>query len=162
MEGFAVTCPLAPNAPRLLSGFCSSPRSFGFGFFQTPPRDDALAVSLAFGSAYTWLPDFHRHSSVPCSAHTSKMSRASSRRLHYHEQWCPPRLVLHKHPSPSMHAASRTSHRPHYRVKRARPPNAGFETHSSSLAAALAFFVDTITHGARSASARVNALKGGR
>ena len=26
MEGFAVTCPLAPDAPRLISGFCSSPR----------------------------------------------------------------------------------------------------------------------------------------
>jgi hypothetical protein len=70
MEGFAVTCPLAPDASRLISGFCSSPRSFGFGFLQTPPRDDALAVSLAFGSANTWLPDFHRHSYVPCPAHT--------------------------------------------------------------------------------------------
>ena len=38
-------CPLAPDAP-LISGFCSSPRSFGFGFLQTPPRGDALAVSL--------------------------------------------------------------------------------------------------------------------
>jgi hypothetical protein len=70
MEGFAVTCPLAPDAPRLLSGFCSPPRSFGFGFLQTPPRGDALAVSLAFGSAKTWLSDSHRHSYVPCPAHT--------------------------------------------------------------------------------------------
>ena len=70
MEGFAVTCPLAPDVPRLISGFCSSPRSFGFGFLQTPPHDDALAVPLAFGSAKTWLPDFHRHSYVPCPAHT--------------------------------------------------------------------------------------------
>src|SRR5581483_11338371 len=76
MEGFAVTCPLAPDAPRLISGFCSSPRSFGFDFLQTPPRGDALAVSLAFGSAKTWLPDFHRHSYVPCSAHTSGFRRA--------------------------------------------------------------------------------------
>jgi len=51
MEGFAVTCPLAPDASRLISDFCSSPRSFGFSFLQTPPRGDALAVSLAFGSA---------------------------------------------------------------------------------------------------------------
>lgn len=65
MEDFAVTCPLVPDAPRLISGSCSSSRSFGFGFLQTPPRDDALAVSLAFGSAKTWLPDFHRHSYVP-------------------------------------------------------------------------------------------------
>jgi hypothetical protein len=74
-EGFAVTCPLAPDASRLLSDFCSSPRSFGFGHRKTPPRDDALAVSLAFGSANTWLPDFHRHRYVPCPAHTSAVSR---------------------------------------------------------------------------------------
>ena len=74
MEGFAVTCPLAPDAPRLISGFCSSPRSFGFSFLQTPPRGDALAVSLAFGSAKTWLSDSHLHSYVPCSAHTTELS----------------------------------------------------------------------------------------
>jgi len=51
MEDFAVTCPLVPDASRLISGFCSSPRSFGLGFLQTPTRDDALALLLAFGSA---------------------------------------------------------------------------------------------------------------
>ena len=51
MEDFAVTCPLVPNASRLLSGFCSSPRRFGLGFLQTPPCYDALALLLAFGSA---------------------------------------------------------------------------------------------------------------
>jgi hypothetical protein len=55
---------------RLISGFCSSPRSFGFSFFQTSPRGNALAVSLAFGAANTWLSDFHQYSYVPCSAHT--------------------------------------------------------------------------------------------
>ena len=54
MEGFAVTCPLAPDASRLISGFCSSPYSFGLGFLQTPPHGDALALLLAFGSAKTW------------------------------------------------------------------------------------------------------------
>ena len=54
MEDFAVTCPLAPDASRLISGFCSSSRSFGLDFLQTPPRDDALALLLAFGSAKTW------------------------------------------------------------------------------------------------------------
>ena len=29
-------CPLAPDAPRLISGFCSSPRSFGFSFLREP------------------------------------------------------------------------------------------------------------------------------
>jgi len=33
---------------------CSSPRSFGLGFLQTPPRDEALALLLALGSAKTW------------------------------------------------------------------------------------------------------------
>jgi len=51
IEDFAVTCPLVPNVPHLISGFCSSPRSFGLGFLQTPFRDDALALLLAFGSA---------------------------------------------------------------------------------------------------------------
>ncbi len=51
IEDFAVTCPLVPNASRLISDSCSSPRSFGFGFLQTLPRDNALAVLLAFGSA---------------------------------------------------------------------------------------------------------------
>lgn len=49
-----VTCPLVPDASRLISGFCSSSRSFGLDFLQTPPRDDALALFLAFGSAKTW------------------------------------------------------------------------------------------------------------
>ena len=73
MEGFAVTCPLAPSASRLISGFCSSPRNFGFGFLQTLPRNNALAVLLAFGSAKTWPQDFHLGSYVPCPAHTFKL-----------------------------------------------------------------------------------------
>ena len=32
MEGFVVTCPLAPDVPHLLSGSCSSSRAFGLGF----------------------------------------------------------------------------------------------------------------------------------
>src|SRR2546429_8925137 len=74
MEGFMVTCPLAPSVPHLLSSSCASPRAFGLGFLQTPPRDDALALFLAFGSANTWRQDFHLTSSVPCPAHTPGMS----------------------------------------------------------------------------------------
>ena len=72
MEDFAVTCQLVPDGPHLISGFCSSPRSFGLGFLQTPPHGDALALLLAFGSANTWQEDFHLSSSVPCLAHTSE------------------------------------------------------------------------------------------
>ena len=38
MEDFAVTCPLLPGAPHLISGSCSSPRACGLGFLQTPPH----------------------------------------------------------------------------------------------------------------------------
>ena len=51
MEDFAVTCPLVPDASRLISGFCSSPRDFALVFLRTPPRNDALALWLTFGSA---------------------------------------------------------------------------------------------------------------
>src|SRR5882724_8430785 len=74
MEGFMVTCPLAPSVPHLLSSSCASPRAFGLGFLQTPPRDDALALFLAFGSANTWRKDFHLTSSVPCPAHTLRLT----------------------------------------------------------------------------------------
>ena len=71
-----VTCPLVPNVPHLVSGFCSSPRAFGLGFLQTPPRGDALALLLAFGSAYTWREDLHLASSVPCLAHMAELTGA--------------------------------------------------------------------------------------
>ena len=75
MEDFAVTCRLVLSVSHLISGSCSSPRAFGLGFLQTPPRDDALALLLAFGSASTWYRDFHPVSSVPCPAHTMTFSR---------------------------------------------------------------------------------------
>jgi hypothetical protein len=41
--GFAKPGPLTQRS-RLLSGFCSSARTFAPRFLQTPPRDDALAL----------------------------------------------------------------------------------------------------------------------
>src|SRR5262245_22136560 len=79
MEDFAVTCPLVPGVPHLLSGSCASPRIFGLGFLRTPPRGGALALFLAFGCANTWRQDFHLASSVPCPAHTLKLRRALQR-----------------------------------------------------------------------------------
>jgi hypothetical protein len=70
MEDFAVTCPLVPSVPHLISGSCSSPCIFELSFLQTPPRDDALALLLTFGSAKTWYRDSHPVSYVPCLAHT--------------------------------------------------------------------------------------------
>jgi hypothetical protein len=54
MENFVVTCRLVPDVSHLVSGSCSSPRNFALDFLQTPPRDEALALSLTFGSAPTW------------------------------------------------------------------------------------------------------------
>ena len=74
-----VTCLLVPGVPPLLAGSCASPRPCGLGFPQTSPRDDACALLLAFGSANTWHGDFHPVSSVPCLAHTPKLSGAVHR-----------------------------------------------------------------------------------
>jgi hypothetical protein len=41
---------------------------------------DALALLLAFGSANTWHEDLHLARSMPCLAHTLKLSRAAWRR----------------------------------------------------------------------------------
>jgi len=87
MEDFAVTCPLVLGGPtpRLRFLFPGSspgqalPRALGLGFLQTPSRDDALALLLAFGSANTWRGDSHPARSVSCLAHTSKLTRPNSR-----------------------------------------------------------------------------------
>ena len=65
-----VTCPLAPRTSHLVSSSCSSPRNFALDFLQTLPHDNALVLSLTFGSAITWYRDFHPTSLVPCPAHT--------------------------------------------------------------------------------------------
>jgi len=89
MEDFAVTCPLVPGVPHRVSGSCASPRTFGWGFLQTSPRDDALALLLAFGSANTWHGDFHPVSSVPCLAHTPKLTGAVKRPVQRLVRWPP-------------------------------------------------------------------------
>jgi len=76
MEGFAVTCPLAPSVPHLVSGSCSSPRAFALDFLPTPPHGDAVALSLPFGFSFTWRGDSHPTSYVPCPAHTLELRRA--------------------------------------------------------------------------------------
>jgi hypothetical protein len=73
------TCPRVPGVPHLRSGACASPRTCGWGFLQTPPRDNALALLLAFGSADTWHGGLHPVSSVPCLTHTLGISRALHR-----------------------------------------------------------------------------------
>lgn len=65
-----------PSAFSLRCSSCTSGPGFASGFLQTPPRDDALALLLAFGSAKTWQSDFHRLSNAPCPAHTFTVCRA--------------------------------------------------------------------------------------
>src|SRR3989337_3682224 len=101
MEGFAVTCPLVPDVPHLISGSCSSPRTFGLGFLQTPPHDDALALLLTFGSDNTWYEDFHLASPVPCPAHTLGMT--GWRKRSFCQSACRPLLGI----SPPQHETAR-------------------------------------------------------
>ncbi len=58
---------------------CASPRAVGLGFLRTPPRGDALALLLAFGSARTWREDSHLARSATCLAHTTRVSGARLR-----------------------------------------------------------------------------------
>lgn len=55
MEDFVVTCQLVLGVPHLVSGSCSSPRTFGLAFLQTPPHNDALGLLLTFGSTNKYL-----------------------------------------------------------------------------------------------------------
>lgn len=84
MEDFAVTCPLVPSVPHLISGSCSSSRALGLGFLQTPPHGDALALLLAFGSANTWRGGSHPARLVSCLAHTPCRSAAGRRPVRLH------------------------------------------------------------------------------
>jgi hypothetical protein len=59
LEGFAAACQLAPAVPHLISGSCSSSRTFVPRVLQTPPHEDALALPLSFGSTSPWTGDFH-------------------------------------------------------------------------------------------------------
>lgn len=93
MEGFAVTCPLASAVSHLRSGSCTSSRHFGLGLLpagapETLPRDNALALLLAFGwgghpSANTWQEDFHLSSYVSCPTHTPNSASAAGVRCSY-------------------------------------------------------------------------------
>src|SRR4051794_4889429 len=59
MADFTVACPLVPPVPHLVSGSCPSPRTVVPRVLQTPPRGDALALPLSFGSPHTWTGDLH-------------------------------------------------------------------------------------------------------
>ena len=108
-----VTCPLTPYTSHLI--YCLSPRSFGLDFLQTPPRDDALALLLTFGSANTWYRDLHPTRFVPCPPHTPAIRRARfARRLdgivgRWSSKTCEQPIRPPFHLIEAMHARSRPS-----------------------------------------------------
>ena len=71
MEDFAVACPLVPTVPHFISGSCPLPRTFVPRVLQTPPREDALALPLSFGSTHTWTGDFHPRADRMHGTHAS-------------------------------------------------------------------------------------------
>ncbi len=77
MEDFGVACPLVPSVPHLISGSCSSPRTFAPRFLQTPPHGDALALRLSFGSTSTWTGDSHPRA-LRHARHTRRRSPAAA------------------------------------------------------------------------------------
>ena len=85
MEDFVVACPLVPGVPHLISGSCSSPRTFAPRFLQTPPHGDALALRLSFGSTSAWTGDSHPQA-IRHARHTRSRSPAAA-------QLCPFRFI---------------------------------------------------------------------
>ena len=55
---FAVRCPLVRHW-RLISGFCSSTRTFDRCFLQTPPRDGSPCIISRPSPPSGWPEDFH-------------------------------------------------------------------------------------------------------
>ncbi len=116
-----VTCPLVPDVPHLISGSCSSPRIFGLGFLQTPPRDDALALLLTLGSTNTWYGDSHPTSYGPCPAHTTGMCCVTKNAHSFRY-----RQLLEERPKPIVIAKRSRQHdakvRPKYYAQNQRQP----------------------------------------
>src|SRR5215831_13408617 len=71
---FAVSCLLVRHS-RLISGFCSSTRTFDPCFFQTPPRGGSPCIITRPSPPSGWSEDFHlqtaehaRHTTKPPAA----------------------------------------------------------------------------------------------
>src|SRR5262249_18960888 len=77
---FAVSCLLVRHW-RLISGFCSSTRTFDPCFFQTPPRGDSPCIITRPSPPSGWSEDFHlqtaehaRHTTKPLARRTLRVS----------------------------------------------------------------------------------------
>ena len=67
--GFALLCQLAQGLS-LICGFCSSARTYVYGFLQTVGRPPALAFDSYFCNTGSRTGDLHPISSRPCRAYT--------------------------------------------------------------------------------------------
>src|SRR5207237_10396837 len=76
---FAVSCPLVRHW-RLISGFCSSTRTFDPCFLQTPPRGGSPCIITRPSPPSGWPEDFHlqttehaRHTTKPLVRRTLRV-----------------------------------------------------------------------------------------
>ena len=77
---FAVSCPLVRRS-RLISGFCSSTRTFDPCFFQTPPRGGSPCIITRPSPPSGWPEDLHlqaaehaQHTTKPLARRTLRVS----------------------------------------------------------------------------------------
>src|SRR5215831_4944611 len=70
---FAVSCPLVRHW-RLISGFCSSTRTFVPCFLQTPPRGRSPCIITSPSPPSDWSEDFHLQTAEH-ARHTTKPLR---------------------------------------------------------------------------------------
>ena len=76
---FAVSCPLVRRW-RLISGFCSSTRTFVPCFLQTPPRDGSPCIITSPSPPSGWAGDFHPQAAGRAQHTTNRPSAGDASR----------------------------------------------------------------------------------
>src|SRR4029077_19951245 len=75
---FAVSCPLVRHW-RLISGFCSSTRTFVPCFLQTPPRGSSPCILTSPSPPSGWAGDFHPQAAEHAQHTTEPLARRTLR-----------------------------------------------------------------------------------
>jgi len=75
--GLRGTSPRSSGACRLVSGSCSSARTFASRFLQTPPRGDSPCASLNPSPPSGWVEEFHLRAIEHAPAHDENRSRGN-------------------------------------------------------------------------------------
>src|SRR5262245_36397713 len=75
---FAVSCPLVRHW-RLISGFCSSTRTFDPFFLQTPPRGGSPCIITRPSPPSGWPEDFHLQTAEHARHTTNPLARRTLR-----------------------------------------------------------------------------------